>query len=86
MMMNQQQKEGDISTSLIEKLQSEWKSILIIVVLSVVMNTGVIDDLFKMGDVTYFLQENGALNMQAVIIKAIIIGSIFFLSKSFIPI
>ena len=42
----------------LEKLQSEWKSILIVVVLSVLVNTGMVDDLFKMGDNTYFLHLN----------------------------
>jgi signal recognition particle GTPase len=80
MMMQQQQKEQNgQSESILEKLQSEWKNILIIVVLSVVINTSIVDDLFKINDNSYFIQENGSLNMQAVIIKALLIGVAFFL-------
>tara|TARA_B100000424_G_C22681678_1_gene373344 strand:- start:88 stop:594 length:507 start_codon:yes stop_codon:yes gene_type:complete len=87
-MMMQQQKEMNESQpeSILDKLQSEWKSILIIVVLSVGINSSMVDDLFKMDEHKYFLQENGTLNMQAVIIKGLVIGAIFFLIKSFVPI
>ena len=86
MMEQQQQQQQNSPESLLEKLQSEWKSILIVVVLSVVINTGMVDDLFKMNETTYFLQENGTLNMQAVIIKGLVVGLIFFLFKTFIPV
>jgi len=79
MMMQQQEMQSPQAESLLEKLQSEWKGILIVVVLSVLVNTGMVDDLFKMGDNTYFLQGDGTLNMQAVIIKALFIGVAFFL-------
>ena len=87
MMMEQQnQQQANSPESILEKLQSEWKSILIVVVLSVVINTGMVDNLFKMNETTYFLQENGSLNIQAVIIKGLVVGLIFFLFKTFIPI
>jgi hypothetical protein len=79
MMQQQQEMQGSQSESLLEKLQSEWKSILIVIVLSVVINTGMVDDLFKMNENTYFIQDNGTLNMQAVVIKALVVGSVFFL-------
>ena len=80
MMQQQQEMQGSQSESLLEKLQSDWKNILIVVVLSVAINTGVIDDIFKMnGSSTYFLQENGSLNIQAVVIKALVVGIAFFL-------
>ena len=85
MMQQQQEMPGSQSESLLEKLQAEWKSILIVIVLSVVINTGMVDDLFKMNETTYFLQENGSLNMQAVIIKGLAVGIIYFLFKTFIP-
>ena len=79
MMQQQQELQNSQPESIVEKLQSEWKSILIIIVLSVAVNTSVVDDLFKMNETTYFLQENGTLNMQAVIIKALFVGVAFFL-------
>ena len=44
---------------------------------------GYVDDLFKMYDNTFFIQENGALNIQATIIKAIVIGGVFFIVRYF---
>ena len=79
MMQQQQEMQNSQPESIVEKLQSEWKSILIIIVLSVAVNSSVVDDLFKMNETTYFLQENGTLNMQAVVIKALFIGVAFFL-------
>ena len=79
-----QQQQNEESTSLLDKLQSDWKGILIVVVLSVVVNTSVVDDLFKMGENTLFIQENGVLNMQAVIIKAVAVGALYFLLNYFI--
>ena len=48
-------------------------------VLSVIMNTGVVDNLFKLNENTYFILEDGNLNMQAIILKAILIAIIYFL-------
>ena len=84
-MMQQQQQQEQSSLSLIDKLQGQWKSILLVVVLSVVINMGYVDDLFKMNDNTFFIQENGALNIQATIIKAIVIGGVFFIVNNLIP-
>jgi hypothetical protein len=86
MMEQQNQQQVNSPESILEKLQSEWKSILIVVVLAVAINTGVVDNLFKMNETTYFLEENGTLNMQAVIIKGLAVGVIYFLFKTFIPI
>ena len=84
MMQQELQQQNEESTSLLDKLQSDWKGILIVVVLSVVVNTSVVDDLFKMGENTLFIQENGVLNMQAVIIKAVAVGALYFLLNYFI--
>ena len=85
MQQQQQQQQEQSSLSLIDKLQGQWKSILLVVVLSVVINMGYVDDLFKMNDNTFFIQENGALNIQATIIKAIVIGGVFFIVNNLIP-
>ena len=78
MMMQQQRDMENEPMSIMDKVQSEWKSILIVVVLSVVINTEMVDGIFKMNEMTHFIQGNGTLNMQAVIIKAVIVGSLFF--------
>tara|TARA_B100001123_G_C14827429_1_gene834758 strand:+ start:181 stop:690 length:510 start_codon:yes stop_codon:yes gene_type:complete len=84
MQQQMQQKQNEEPSSLLDKLQSDWKGILIVVVLSVVVNTSVVDDLFKMGENTFFIQENGVLNMQAVIIKALAVGALYFVLNYFI--
>ena len=53
-------------------------------VLSVIMNTGVVDNLFKLNENTYFILEDGNLNMQAIILKAILIAIIYFFVNNFI--
>jgi hypothetical protein len=77
--MNEKQYQPE---SFIDKLQSEWKNILIVVVLSVIFNTGFVDSVFKMNENTYFIQDDGSLNIQASVIKALLIGSIYYLGKS----
>ena len=84
MMMQQQRELEDQPLSIIDKVQLEWKRILLVVVLSVIINTGFIDGMFKLNETTYFIQENGSLNMQAVIIKACVVGSVYFLLNTFI--
>jgi hypothetical protein len=65
-------------TSILDNLQSEWKNILLIVVLSVLMNTGFVDGLFKLNESTYFLLEDGNLNFQSTIIKSLVVGALYF--------
>jgi hypothetical protein len=78
----QKQKMNE-NESILDSLQAEWKSILLIIVLSVFMNTGFIEGIFKSNENTYFVLEDGSLNIQAHIVKAFIIGGIFFLAKKY---
>jgi hypothetical protein len=91
MMMQQQalvnQNKNDISgDSILEKIQSDWKSLLIIFILCVSMNLEVIDNLFKMDGLTMFLTESGGLNIQATFVKAICVSIIYFILNTFVPI
>ena len=74
-----QQKDEPESVSIIDKIQSDWKPILLVVVLSIAMNIGFVDSIFKMNDNLYFIRDDGSLNTQAILIKGIIIGCLFFL-------
>ena len=74
----QQQQLKNKDSSLLDKLQGQWKSILLIVVLSVFMNTTFIDSIFKINENTVFILEDGTLNMQAIIMKGLVIGCLFF--------
>jgi hypothetical protein len=88
MMMQQQQQlqNDDNKLAILDKLQSEWKSILVVIILSITMNMDFINGVFKMNENTYFIQENGSLNMSATIVKGVIVGSLYFLLKTLIPI
>jgi hypothetical protein len=81
--MMQQALKMNENESILDSLQAEWKSILLIIVLSVFMNTGFIEGIFKSNENTYFVLEDGSLNIQAHIVKAFIIGGIFFLAKKY---
>jgi hypothetical protein len=82
MMQQQMTEQQNQPESFIDKLQSEWKNILLVVVLSVLFNTGFVDSVFKMNENTYFIQDDGSLNIQASVIKALLIGSLYYLAKS----
>ncbi len=73
-MMQQKNK----SESILDKLQSDWKSILIVIVLSVIMNTSFINSMFKMNENTYFVLEDGSLNFQCTVLKSLLIGTFYF--------
>ena len=83
-MMNQNKKDTS-NESILEKIQSEWKSLLIIFVLAVSMNLDVVDNLFKMDGLTMFLTESGGLNIQATFIKAVCVVISFFVINTFVP-
>ena len=84
MMMQQQRELEDQPLSVLDKIQLEWKRILLVIVLSVIINTSFMDSIFKLNDTTYFIQEDGTLNMQAVIIKGCLVGGVFFLLNTLI--
>ena len=69
--------EGTGITSLIKK---EAKSIIVIVFLCIVANLGQVDSLLK--NVAIFVGEDGALNLQSVFVKALLVGSLYFVIKS----
>jgi len=84
-MMNQNKKDNS-NESILEKIQSEWKSLLIIFVLAVSMNLDVVNNLFKVDGLTMFLTESGDLNIQATFIKAVCVVIAFFVINTFVPI
>jgi len=84
-MMNQNKKELS-GESILEKLQGEWKSLLIIFVLCVSINLDVVDNLFRMEGLTMFLTESGGLNIQATFIKSVAVVITYFVINTFVPI
>ena len=68
---------------IVENIKNESKSIILIMSLFILMNLEQIDNLFKL-QTNLFVQENGSLNMQAIFIKALIVGTIYYLVKSYL--
>ena len=87
-MMQQQQKgddKKDETQSILEKIQKEWKTILIVFILSVSVNMGAVDNLFKTDTMGILVDESGNLTIQSVIIKAVAVALCFFVINSYVP-
>lgn len=68
---------------LVENIKNEAKGIILVMLLVIILNIEQIDNLFKL-QANLFVQENGSLNMQAIFIKSLIAGSIYYLVKSYL--
>ena len=78
MVQNQQD-----SNNFIDHIKNESKSIILVIFLSIILNLEQVDNLFK-SQPSFFTTESGTLNMQAIFIKALIIGAIFYVVKSYL--
>lgn len=74
------QQVGSQPSGIAESIKRETKSIMVIIFLSIMMNLGQIDSLFK--KIGMFVDESGVLNMQCVFVKALLIGGLFFAIKT----
>ena len=74
--------ENDKSGDILENIKYEAKNVMVVIFLSILFNVEQVDNLFK--GVAMFLSEDGSLNMQAVFVKSVLIGTIFFLVKSYL--
>jgi hypothetical protein len=77
--MNMIQKD---SNDIMDNIKLEAKNIMTVVFLCVLLNIEQVDTIFK--SVSMFTSEAGGLNMQAVFIKALMIGIIFYLVKTYL--
>ena len=84
-MMQQQTEKKDETESILEKIQNEWKTVLIVFVLAVCVNMGAVDNVLKTDTLGVFVDESGNLTIQSVIIKAIAVAISFFLINTFVP-
>ena len=66
---------------LLENIKTESKSILVIIVLAAVFNFEQVDNLFK-AQTNLFVSESGSLNMQAILVKALLIGILYYVVKT----
>lgn len=71
------------SDNFIDHIKNESKSIILVIFLSIILNLEQVDNLFK-SQPSFFTTESGTLNMQAIFIKALIIGVIFYVVKSYL--
>ena len=67
--------------SIIDGIKKEAKSIILIIILSILFNIEPIDNIFKIYP-SLFVSETGTINMQGVLIKALFIGTFFYIIKS----
>lgn len=74
--------ENDKSNDILENIKFEAKNVMVIIFLSILFNVDQVDNIFK--NVTMFLSEDGSLNMQAVFVKAVLIGTIFYIVKTYL--
>ena len=71
------------SDSIVDQIKYESTSIILIIFLSIILNLEQVDNLFK-SQASFFTTESGSLNMQAIFIKALIIGFIFYTVKTYL--
>ena len=78
--MNMIQSSG--SGDIMENVKLEAKNIMTVVFLCILFNIEQVDNILK--GVSIFVNEGGGLNMQAVFVKSILIGVIFYIIKTYL--
>jgi hypothetical protein len=68
--------------NIIDNLKKESKFIFLVIFLTIVFNIEQVDELFK--SQSFFITENGTLNLQCIFLKGIIIGIIYYLVKTYL--
>ena len=74
--------QGGNENRIIDNVKLEAKNIMTVITLCVLLNVEQVDNLFKSQSI--FITENGLLNMQGVIVKALLIGVCFYLIKTYL--
>ena len=82
--MNQKQNiiQGDSENNIMENIKVEAKNIMTVILLCIIFNIEQVDGIFKAQSM--FITESGSLNMQAVFVKALLIGIIFYVVKTYL--
>ncbi len=68
--------------NIMDNIKLESKNIMTIIFLSIIFNIDQVDNLFK--GISFFVNESGGLNMQCVFLKALLIGVIFYVVKTYL--
>tara|TARA_A100001015_G_C15002494_1_gene719179 strand:+ start:384 stop:911 length:528 start_codon:yes stop_codon:yes gene_type:complete len=74
--------QGSGSGDIMENVKLEAKNIMTVVFLCIIFNIEQVDNILK--GVSMFVNEGGGLNMQAVFLKSILIGLIFYTVKTYL--
>jgi hypothetical protein len=74
--------QGSGSGDIMENVKLEAKNIMTVVFLCILFNIEQVDNILK--GVSMFVNEGGGLNMQAVFLKSIVIGLIFYVIKTYL--
>lgn len=74
--------QGSGSSDIMENIKLEAKNIMTVVFLCILFNIEQVDNILK--NVSIFVTEGGGLNMQAVFLKSIMIGIIFYIVKTYL--
>ena len=74
--------QGSGSGDIMENIKLEAKNIMTVVFLCIIFNIEQVDNILK--GVSMFVNEGGGLNMQAVFLKSILIGLIFYTVKTYL--
>jgi hypothetical protein len=74
--------QGSGSGDVMENVKLEAKNIMTVVFLCILFNIEQVDNILK--GVSMFVNEGGGLNMQAVFLKSIMIGIIFYVIKTYL--
>ena len=71
------------TSSLIDNIKKESKSIILVVILSFLMSIDKVNDIFRMAP-TVFISEDGSINLQAALIKSLVLGVAYYLIKTYL--
>ena len=74
--------EGDKSDDVLENIKYEAKNVMVVIFLSILLNIDQVNNVFK--GIAMFVDETGSLNMQAVFLKAVLVGFIFYIIKTYL--
>ena len=84
--MNNHQKmntiQNESTNNILENIKNESKNIMVVIFLCILFNIDQIDSIFK--SQTMFMNDTGGLNMQAVFFKALLIGIVFYIIKTYL--
>ncbi len=69
--------------SLIDNIKKESKSIILVIILSFLMSIDKVNSIFKMAP-SLFIAEDGSINLQAALVKSLILGVAYYLIKTYL--